>query len=554
MMASKYPLRIILGAVSTLCSIQICSAGVTQSALDNTIAEAIKGDRTGACLLVAVIDKSSVIKSAACAKSGELTRRKLDFDTAFEIGSISKPMTSVILAGLMRDRNISLDDSLASLLPKGVDVPSFGGKPILLKHVVTHTSGIPVLPDAVGSENTDDPYASLNEKVLLDSLSNITLTREPGRVFEYSNFAMMLLSLGLSNVAEASYDELLQRYVLSPIDMNNTYALRKPSSTKTAQGHLPTGLPTEAWTFPENVHGVGGIRSSLNDMVKFTQANLGLVDTSVNQLLEQTQREVDKPDGQSMGMNWMHVQLNDRKFITHEGGTGGFSSLIAFEPLTNTGLVILADTSLTALGGLSMLAMHILEPSLPRPEPRSVQRAPKELLDQLVGDYRLKGAGLDMKLRKEGGKLVAQAMGQSSFVLDFDSAGDFFPSEFDALLRPVMSAKGYTFDWMQGGGVVRASKLSKTAVAEFKLDVKTLNEYLGVYPLVKGFGLTVRVKNNVLTIQGTNQEALIVTATAVDEFFREDVGAHFVFNRDESGNVESLTLKQNGQTLVGKRQ
>lgn len=553
-MISKTLLRFISGVGAILCSIQICFASVNQSTLDNTLKDVVKGDRTGVCLLVAVVDKSVVTKSSACAKAGELKRRQLDFDTAFEIGSISKPMTSIIMTGLMRDQKISLDDSLASLLPKGAVVPSFEGKPILLKHVVTHSSGLPALPDTIGEQNPENPYASLSQKNLLDSLSRVTLKRKPGSSFEYSNFAMMLLSMGLSHTAESSYDALLHRYVLSPIDMQNSYALHKPKSASSAQGHLPTGLTTEAWTFGENLHGVGGVRSSLNDMIKFTQANLGLINTSVNALLLKTHKQVAKPDGQSMAMNWMHAQLNDRQLITHEGGTGGFSSLIVFEPISQKGVVILADTSLTSTGGLSMLAMHILEPSLPRPKPRQVQPAPKQLLDQLAGDYVLKDAGLGMKLWHDNGKLVAQASGQSSFILDYDSAGDFFPSEFDALLRPVISAQDRTFDWVQGGGVMRASRSLKTKTPLYKPDAKSLDEYQGTYPLVKGFGLTVRAKNDTLTIQGTNQAPLIVTAMAKDEFYREDVGAHFVFNRDKKGKVMSLTLKQNGQTLVGEKQ
>jgi CubicO group peptidase (beta-lactamase class C family) len=553
-MTSKYTFRFIFGAILSLLLIQVCFADIDQSKLDNILEQAFTDDRTGACVLVAVIDRSKVIKSAVCAKPGELERRKLGFDTAFEIGSISKPITSLILAGLMRDQKISLDDSLATLLPEGVVVPSYEGKPIQLKHVVTHTSGLPPLPDAIRAEDISNPYASLSEQNLLDSLSKVALNRKPGSHFEYSNFAMMLLSMGLSHSADISYDSLLQRYVLSPIRMNNSYALNKPGSTFSAQGHLPIGLKAEAWTFPENLHGVGGIRSSLNDMIKFTQANLGLVDTSVNKLLLKTHKQIAKPDGQSMGMNWMRVQLNDRKLITHEGGTGGFSSLLMFEPRAKKGVVILSDTALTSLGGLSMLAVHILEPSLPLPKPRSVQPAPKDLLGQLVGDYVLKDAGLGMKLSLKDGKLVVQATGQPSFMLEYDSAGDFFPSEFDALLRPVMTAQGRSFDWMQGGGVMRASSSSKTTPPSYKPDVTLFSEYRGVYPLVKGFGLTVSTKNDTLMIQGTNQAALTVSAIAKDQFYREDVGAYFVFNRDKNGIIDSLTLKQNGQTLVGEKQ
>lgn len=524
---------------------------MSQSALDQILQEAISQDRTGVCLQVAVIGEE-LIKSSACANKE--SARKLDFDTAFEIGSISKPMTSLVLAGLIDEGIVSLDDTLESLLPTGVNVPSFKGKPILIRHVITHSSGLPALPSLMDESNLDDPYAALTDQILFDSLKDVQLPAKPGAVLSYSNYAMILLSLGLSRSSGISFDELLEKYVFKPVGMTQSYALKKPSEINEAQGHRQTGQPVPAWTFPQNYHGVGGIRSTLDDMVKYVQANLNAEKTSISQLLKMTHQQIAKPSGQSMGMNWMRVKFGGRNLLAHEGGTGGFSSLVAFDLKTKTGIVILSDTSVNALGGLFPLASHLMDPSQPSPKPRVEEPAPEALLKQISGEYSLSELGLSMKAWSQDGVLMVQATGQSAYKMGYDSQGDFYPFAFDAILRPFSSSKGMTFDWIQGGGVIRAKRVSSSNHEAFEVDKAVLSDYIGTYPLMQGFELTVMVKNDDLYIQGTGQAALSVEPLSHDEFSRDDVGAHFIFNRNDQNEVVSLTLKQAGQTLSGDKQ
>jgi len=237
----------------------------------------------------------------------------------------------------------------------------------------------------------------------------------------------------------------------------------------------------------------------------------------------------------------------------HEGGTGGFSSLIALDTTAKQAVVVLADTSLTSLGGLGAIALHALDSQLPLPRARKEKAAPKQIIEDLVGEYRLIDAGMTMTLSQKDGALVAQASGQSAFVLAYDDHGDFFPRDFDALLRPIQNSKGWSFEWLQGGGVMLAERVGEQQL-NFDLSPELLNDYVGVYPLVPSFGLTVANDNGQLTVQGTGQSPLVVTPVKVDEFSRDDVGAYFVFHRDSSGAVTALTLKQGGQTLKGEKQ
>lgn len=531
------------------------ASAIEKNSLYERLIPAVQGDRTGVCMQVALIgaDKlGSVAKTTLCADETSALARNINFDTLFEIGSISKTMTSVVLAGLIRDEGLSLEDTLESILP-GVKVPRFNSEQITLKHVVTHTSGLPALPSNMANTDPLNPYARLSSKKLLASLSSVGISRAPGSEFEYSNYAMMLLSLGLSNKAGKSFDELLAKYVFSPLEMNNTVAAKVSKDQLLAKGHSQTGIEVPHWDFTKNLHGAGGIRSSMNNMIAYAKANLGIDSSETSSLLNKTHQELTKASGQSIAMNWFRVSIAGRDLLMHEGGTGGFSSLIALDKSAKQAVVVLADTSLTNLGGLGSIALHALDSRHPLPGARKEKQAPKQLLDDLVGEYRLLEAGMTMTLSQKDGALVAQASGQRAFVLAYDDNGDFFPKDFDALLRPVQNSKGWGFQWLQGGAVMAAERVGERR-ASFKLSVELLDDYVGVYPLVPSFGLTVRKADGQLTIQGTGQSPLVVTAVKEDEFSRDDVGAYFVFHRNSSGMVTALTLKQGGQTLRGEKQ
>ena len=126
-------------------------------------------------------------------------------------------------------------------------------------------------------------------------------------------------------------------------------------------------------------------------------------------------------------------------------------------------VVLLSDTALTDLGGLTTIGLHLLDPVVPAGSPRTVATADARLIDALVGGYRLQ-SGLGMELRHKGSALTIQADGQPEFEMGYDSAGDFYPLQFDALLRPKRKADGsYSFTWFQLGGTDEAQAVGTRA-------------------------------------------------------------------------------------------
>lgn len=152
------------------CALALASSAgaMSEEALRSVVDQRLSGDGTGACMAVAVVESSGVARTFRCAAPKEAAR--IDADTAFEIASVSKTMTAALLADLIVQDKGSLDDRLVDWLPRGTKVPRYGGTPILLRHVVTHASGLPSLPSRLHVKDAADPDAGLDADALRASL------------------------------------------------------------------------------------------------------------------------------------------------------------------------------------------------------------------------------------------------------------------------------------------------------------------------------------------------------------------------------------------------
>lgn len=529
------------------------ASAMTDAELKTITEQRLLGDRTGACFAVAVIEQT-VSRAYVCADPKSLER--ISPDTAFEIGSVTKTMTSALLADLILQGKASLEDPIANYLPEGTVVPSFEGKPILIKHLVTHTSGLPVVPDFGTALNMDNPYARVDEASLLKTLASTKLSRAPGSQFEYSNYAMMLLTSIVANRAGSDFETLLRDRLFTPVGMGNSYINKKPDAVKPAQGHTPNTRETSAWTFKTNAAGVGGVRSTLDDMVNYLQAQLGKTESAISPALKLTQQEIQTQANNKMAMNWMLAPLDAHKVHLHEGGTGGFSTFVAFDLETKRGVVILSDTALTSVGGLGSLGNHLLDSRLPLGKVRKVATPDPELLKAIAGNYDLM-PGMKMALTEKDGKLFTQASGQAKYEMGYDSAGDFYPLEFDATIRVQNKPDGsYALLFLQSGAALPLKKIDPAAAAKAaaeKPSTEQLQAYVGVYELSPGFDLKVFLENNSLKAQATGQGAFEIDAKAKDQFTAEAYGIEIRFQRDDKAAINGLLLLQGGRTTPAKK-
>jgi len=525
---------------------------ITDVELQATIQQRLSGDRTGACMAVAVVEQEHVARTFTCANPDDAGR--IDAASAFEIGSVSKTMTAALLAEWIVRGEASLDDPLADWLPEGTVVPEFDGQPMLLRHIVTHTSGLPPLPPGMAPANPADPYADLSEDALLAALAEVTLEAAPGTQFTYSNFASMVLSSAVARRAGTDFETLIQQRLFAPLGMDSAYIGTPREGIRAAVGHTPNAAPAPAWHFATNLAGVGGVRATLDDMVGYVQGLLGWTDAAIAPALELAQQPVS--DDPPFAMNWMLAPLGGRSVRVHEGGTGGFSAFVAVDHERQRGAVILSDTAWHSIGGLSSLGLHLLDDTVPMGAPRKLAAPLQELLDGLVGDYQVQG--LKLTLRQRDGRLFVQAEGQDELEMAHDDAGDFFPLVFDATLRPQRGADGtYSFLWIQGGGALPATRIAADddeTPAPAAASTDDFEAYAGRYPLMRGFALTVRVRRGQLEAQATGQGAFPLQAKGGDRFAAPAFGIEIQFKRDAAGQVESLDLYQGGHVLSGQRQ
>ena len=161
-----------------------------------------------------------------------------------------------------------------------------------------------------------------------------------------------------------------------------------------------------------------------------------------------------------------------------------------------------------------------------------------------------------MELRRRGNKLIIQFDGEPEFEMEYDSAGEFYPFEFDAILQPRRKVDGtYTFTWYQLGGIHQAERVEATvpvAVRQAPAEAR-LKEYEGNYSFSRTLGLRVYASGPKIMVQGTGQAPLEATPSNKDIFVTEPLGAEVAFERDAGGKVIALTLNTRGQVLRGER-
>jgi len=163
-------------------------------------------------------------------------------DTIFEIGSVTKVFTTLLLADMVSKGEVQLDDPIEMYLP-GVKIPELNGQKILLRHLAAHTSGIPRMPDNFAPLDPSNPYQDYTIERLFEYLESCTLTRPPGESFEYSNIGMGLLGHILSVRSGSSYEEMVKDLICRKLNMPNTaISLSNEMATDFASQKLAIGI------------------------------------------------------------------------------------------------------------------------------------------------------------------------------------------------------------------------------------------------------------------------------------------------------------------------
>lgn len=280
------------------------------------------------------------------------TKGAPDADTVYEIGSISKVFTGILLAGMVADGEVRLDQPVAELLPEQTQVPRFGDRAITLVDLSTHTSALPRMPDNFRPKDPSNPYADYSVAQMYDFLSRCKLDRAPGTKYLYSNFGAGLLGHALARRAGKEYEALLRARITKPLGMKSTVVvLTDDLRARLAHGYNTLGLPVANWDIPTLV-GAGGIRSTARDMLTWLRVNF------TDNGAFAAARKVRFEGPPALGLGW-HV-AGDGKTRWHNGQTGGYHSFAAVNVEKKTAVVVLANTATHEVDRLGNRLMAML--------------------------------------------------------------------------------------------------------------------------------------------------------------------------------------------------
>lgn len=416
----------------------------SETAIRTIIASRIEA-KQGVGIVVGVIDPQGrrVIAYGSPAKGDP---HVLNGDTIFEIGSVTKVFTSLLLADMVEHGQVSLTDPASKYLPPSVKMPAHAGRVITLEDLATHTSGLPRLPSNLKPADANNPYSDYSLEQLYEFLSSYQLTRDIGAKYEYSNVGEGLLGHILSRRAGADYETLVRRRICRPLGMNSTgITLTAALKMRLATGHNQALEPVSNWDFP-TLAGAGALRSSANDMLAFLAAVLGYSETDLTPAIARM-LSVRRPTGipgLDISLGWHILKRNGREVVWHNGATGGYRSFLGYDPHSRVGVIVLSNAQ-TALG-IDDIGQHLLDPLQPLkelPKQHAEVTVNPKLFAGYTGKYEL-APNFILAVTQENNGLFVQATGQSKLQVFPESDRGYFYKAVDAQITFETDAQGRT--------------------------------------------------------------------------------------------------------------
>ena len=399
----------------------------------------------GIGMVVGVIELSGA-RVVSYGQVGEGDQRPPDGDTAFEIGSMTKVFTALVLADMVRRGEVALEDPIAKYLPLGAGVPALNGQPITLLDVATHTSGLPLMPDGLPPLN-ELATAKYSDAHLYAFLARYELPRQAAAKWDYSNIGYSLLGKALAARAAADYETLLRTRVVVPLELNNTGVTVQGLKARLAVGHDGSLQPTPPLsTVPimSVMMPAGGVLSTANDLLRLLSVAMGYERSPLAPAMAAMLSTRRPSPGGEQALGWMVEGRGDDQLFVHDGGTFGFASSMVWDPKKRAGVVVLSN-HVAAVGDV---ARHVLRPSHPLAKPAATKRMEialdSAILDSYAGRYT---SGTEAFIITKDGDfltiLLPADWGLPKLRLRPESPRDFFAAELPLRVTFQTNADGH---------------------------------------------------------------------------------------------------------------
>ena len=498
---------------------------------------------------------------------------KADFSTVYEVGSVSKVFTSLLLADAVVRGEIDLNATADVTNAAGIRLPSLDGRSIKWLDLSTHRTGLPRLPTNMPLTDLVDPYCQYDSKKAAEFLNKYELPRQPGKSQEYSNFAVSVLGYLVAAKAGKSYQELLRERIAEPLRMTDcTVSLSDDQKARLAMPHKKFGSATSPWTFAD-LPGAGGIRATMRDMMRFAKAQLNPPEGKLGEAIELAWKQHTAADasGAAMGLGWMIA--GDGQTRWHNGQTGGYHSAVFINRELKCAVVILCNT---AIGNeIDQLATQLIlkaagQEVTPEPSDDSDDASDGDadkltvdakLRSRLVGRYQLT-PNFIFDVRDEDGHLMVGITNQPTQEVFPDSPTRWSYHGVDATLEFKLAKAGPARSLVlhQNGAAQAAFRIkpesgeaSDADADKLPIDAKLRERLVGRYQLRPDFIFTVRNEDGHLMVGITNQPTQEVFPDSPTLWSYHGLDAKIEFKLMKTGPAKSLVLHQNGAEQTARR-
>jgi len=340
-------------------------------------------------------------------------------DSIYRIASITKLFTATMLMQLRDKGKLQLDDPLVKYIPQFlIKNPFEGARPITLRQIASHSSGLPREAPLDYMKNLNFP----STEEILNSLKEAELIFKPLSEFKYSNLGMALLGHALEKAAGQPYQEYIREKILVPLEMSKTAFEIEPRIERC----LATGYTqsTDKKSFKpaplydmKGMSPCGQLYSTVEDMSRFMAFQFhesgGHQDKVLSRFSIDEMHNVEIMDEEwktGVGIGWAVIRLGEETAIGHSGGIHGYQTNILLVPRLKVGTAVFANSSNASPMKISQEILGILIPAVKRVKLRIEKREepdalPKEWI-KYTGVYEWKELGQAIEIKIKGNRLV----------------------------------------------------------------------------------------------------------------------------------------------------
>lgn len=266
-------------------------------------------------------------------------------DSLYELGALTQIFTGTLLALLVDRGEVRLDTPLKELIPLPL-LPDETAGSITLEQLATHTSGMPRLPPNLSTpqQNPADPYGHYSADLFGAFLRSYRPQHPPPRKYTESVIGLGVLGHALSRRVRLNYGHAVRDLLCTPLRLSDTTAVRlsEEQERRLLPGHTAQGKQVPGWTFP-SMPGAGALRSTVPDLLRFLDANLGHEDAGLGRALRLTHGPRVEARGSRVGLGWKISDVGGKPVVWRSAMTGGYAGFIGFSAEAEAGVVLLSD-------------------------------------------------------------------------------------------------------------------------------------------------------------------------------------------------------------------